>query len=159
MPRPAVILSMSAARSQRRMWSILRQAIGGDIIFDFDKSISFEGDSGPYLLYTHARCASLLEKGKDTEPHFSETTPVTALERSLSSCEVVFTETIESLSPQKMVTYLFSIAQEFNSFYASTQIITDDVLATAHHLAIVKRTKMVLKEGLSILGIGAPERM
>lgn len=139
--------------------AVLRSKPGININFDPEASLSFEGDSGPYLLYTHARCSSLLEKGKDIEPHFSEATPVTALERNLSSCEVVFTETIESLSPQKMVTYLFRVAQEFNSFYGSTQIITDDVLVTAHHLAIVKRTKMVLKEGLSILGISAPERM
>ena len=66
---------------------------------------------------------------------------------------------VETLAPQKLVTYLFEIAQLFNSFYGSTQIITDNKEDSEHYLAIVKRLKAVLKEGLWVLGISAPEKM
>lgn len=140
--------------------AVLRSKPGININFDPETSLSFEGDSGPYLLYTHARCASLLEKGveKKYSPTFGEIAP-SNLERHLASFEVVLTETISTLSPQKMVTYLFKVAQNFNTFYANTQILSDDKTASEHSLAIVQRTKMVLKEGLEILGIAAPEKM
>lgn len=140
--------------------SVLRSKPGININFDPETSLSFEGDSGPYLMYTHARCASLLEKGneKDLHPKFSDVTNI-ELEKELSFFEVMLTESIEALSPQKVVTYLFSIAQKFNNFYATTQIISEDKIKSEHNLAIVKRTKFILREGLNVLGINAPEKM
>lgn len=140
--------------------SVLRSKPGININFDPEVSLSFDGDSGPYLLYTHARCASLLEKGstQGVEPMFKDYIP-NVLERRLISFEQILTESIEEIAPQKLVAYLFLTAQLFNGFYAEVQIISDDKEKTAHNLAIVKRVKAVLKEGLYILGIEAPERM
>lgn len=141
--------------------AVLRAKPGMNINFDPDLSLSFEGDSGPYLLYTHARTASLLEKGrtKGYEPEFSKETPATPLERALLQYELVLTDAINELHPQKLVTYLFEVAQLFNGFYSSTQIVGDDREISAHYLAITLRTKSVLKEGLFVLGISGPERM
>ncbi|HAT68739.1 MAG: arginine--tRNA ligase [Candidatus Yonathbacteria bacterium RIFOXYC2_FULL_47_9] len=140
--------------------AVLRSKPGMNINFDPELSLSFEGDSGPYLLYTHARCASLLEKGieRGYEPKFKES-PTTELERTLMQYEFELSCAVETLAPQKLVTYLFEIAQLFNSFYGSTQIITDNKEDSEHYLAIVKRLKAVLKEGLWVLGISAPEKM
>lgn len=138
--------------------SVLRSKPGININFDPESSLSFEGDSGPYLLYTHARCASLLEKGKDTTPSFGEY-EVTTLEKNLIHAEEIFVKTIEDLSPQTLVTYLFSVAQLFNGWYAEVQIISDDKDKTAHNLALVTRVKNILNKGLYILGIEAPMSM
>jgi arginyl-tRNA synthetase len=140
--------------------AVLRSKPGININFDPEQSLSFEGDSGPYLLYTHARSASLLEKGRARgyEPLFKNI-PVTILERQLAQYELELSGAVDGLAPQKLVTYLFEVAQLFNSFYATTQFITDDKEISEHYLAIVKRMKSVLAEGLWVLGISAPERM
>lgn len=140
--------------------AVLRSKPGMNINFDPDTSLSFEGDSGPYLLYTHARCASLLEKGKTHgyEPKFKDT-PATDLERALIQHELVLRDSIENIAPQKLVTYLFEISQLFNSFYSSTQIISENKETSEHYLAVVKRLKAVLKESLWVLGISAPDKM
>jgi arginyl-tRNA synthetase len=139
--------------------AVLRSKPGININFDPETSLSFEGDSGPYLMYTHARMSSLLDKGGIANPEFGNL-PVTELEREVLHYEEVLTDAIETLSPQKLVSYLFSIAQSFNSYYASHQILVEgDTYGNAHRLAIVVRTKCILKEGLYILGCNAPERM
>lgn len=138
--------------------SVLRSKPGININFDPETSLSFEGDSGPYLLYSHARCASLLDKGNVT-PTWGKY-PATQIEKKLIHFERTLEETINELAPQKLVTYLFSTAQLFNAYYAQQQIIiVGDESGNAHRLMIVKRTKEVLSRGLHVLGIIAPTRM
>ncbi len=139
--------------------AVLRSKPGININFDPETSLSFEGDSGPYLMYTHARTSSLLDKGGIANPEFGDL-PVTALEREIIHYEEVLQDVIETLSPQKLVSYLFTIAQSFNSYYASNQILVEgDTVGNSHRLAIVKRVQHILKDGLYILGCNAPERM
>ncbi|MDO8603866.1 MAG: arginine--tRNA ligase [bacterium] len=140
--------------------AVLRAKPGMNINFDPDSSLSFEGDSGPYLLYTHARTASLLEKGKEKgyEVKFGNI-PAGDLERALLHYELILKEATENLAPQKLVTYLFEVAQLFNGFYAVNQIITENKENSEHYLAVVKRVKTVLKDGLWVLGISAPDKM
>ncbi|MEN9881382.1 MAG: hypothetical protein RLZZ308_565 [Candidatus Parcubacteria bacterium] len=141
--------------------SVLRSKPGININFDPDVSLSFEGDSGPYLMYTHARASSLLDKGasQGIAPMFGDI-PSTSLEHLLLHYEDVLEDVIETLSPQKLVAYLFSITQEFNGYYASQQILVEgDTTGNAHRLAIVARARAILKDGLHVLGCNAPERM
>ena len=140
--------------------AVLRSKPGININFDPELSLSFEGDSGPYLLYTHARSASLLEKGhaRGYEPMFKNI-PATMLERNLAQYEFELLGAVEELAPQKLLTYLFEVAQLFNGWYAQVQIVSDDRENSEHYLAIVKRMKAVLARGLWVLGISAPERM
>lgn len=139
--------------------AVLRSKPGININFDPETSLSFEGDSGPYLMYTHARTSSLLDKGGVENPEFGNL-PVTVLEREMLHYEEVLKDVIETLSPQKLVSYLFTIAQSFNSYYASTQVLVEgDVAGNSHRLAIVKRVQHILKDGLYVLGCNAPERM
>lgn len=139
--------------------AVLRSKPGININFDPEVSLSFEGDSGPYLMYTHARTSSLIDKGGIENPEFGDF-PVTLLEREMLHYEEVMKDVIETLSPQKLVSYLFTIAQSFNSYYASNQILVEgDTTGNSHRLAIVKRVKYILKDGLHVLGCNAPERM
>ncbi len=141
--------------------AVLRSKPGININFDPEASLSFEGDSGPYLLYTHARCSSLLDKGNEEKGYTTKfrSTPPSDLERLLATFDLILKESIETLAPQKLVTYLFKVAQGFNSFYGNTQIISDNKEVSEHNLAIVNRVRSVLRHGLYVLGIEAPNRM
>ncbi len=143
-------------------YSILRQAPGRDVIFDFEKAISFEGDSGPYLQYTNARINSLLEKGKEMgiNPVFKKDESVSVLEKILVRFPEVVAEAYENTAPHAIVTYLTEVAGLFNAFYANNQIVDlEKKEISAHRLAIALSTGQVLKNGLSVLGISSPEKM
>jgi arginyl-tRNA synthetase len=142
--------------------TILRAKPGSNINFDPETSLSFDGDSGPYLLYTHARCASLLDKASSQgfEPNKSSLENISEVERKLMHYKEVLQTVVNEIAPQKLVTYLFELAQEFNGFYNDNTIIdVENKITTEHRLYIVNETKKILKEALSALGINAPERM
>ena len=108
-------------------YSILRQAIGGDIIFDFDKSISFEGDSGPYLQYACVRANSVLEKAISqgvTLGNAPKVTPweTTELEKYLYRFPEVVERAGKEYAPHYIVTYLTELASAFNSSYAKEKL-------------------------------------
>lgn len=143
-------------------YSILRQAIGGDIIFDFDKSISFEGDSGPYLQYSVVRANSLLQKSEGVV-EMSEKLPqdweTTNLERLLERFPGVVARAGTEYAPHHIVTYLIDLAGEFNSFYASHKIIDSADLTSPYRLALTQAFAEVMTSGLNLLGIKVPSRM
>jgi len=143
-------------------FSILRQHSGKDIIFDIDKSVSFEGDSGPYLMYTHARANSLIEKGQS-----DGVVPIDAQElfgaknlmRQIVRFDDVVKRAAEEYSPNFLVEYLLEVSSAFNSWYANEQMITEDKNISAQKLSIVNKLKDVLARGLNILAISAPLKM
>lgn len=143
-------------------YSILRQAIGGDIIFDFEKSISFEGDSGPYLQYSATRANSVLEKARKEglKPDVKKPTDsAPPFERLLA----YFPETVERAAkeraPHLIVTYLTKLAGEFNSYYAHETIADKSDVYSPYKIALTKAFRQVMENGLWILGIQVPSRM
>ncbi|MFZ2522131.1 MAG: arginine--tRNA ligase [Minisyncoccia bacterium] len=148
-------------------YSILRQAIGGDIVFDFEKSISFEGDSGPYLQYSAVRANSILKKVEstngagDTEAvaEVPENWKTTNLERYLERFFSVVEKAGREYAPHYLVTYLTELAGEFNSFYASGKIIDENDPVSSYKLYITKAFAQVMTDGLSLLAIKVPEKM
>ncbi|HLD34994.1 MAG TPA: DALR anticodon-binding domain-containing protein, partial [Patescibacteria group bacterium] len=144
-------------------YSILKQNIGTNIIYDFDRSISFEGDSGPYLQYTYARAKSVL--AKVTERHGVSTGTVDTpclqvsnnLERLLYRFPEVVARAAVEYEPHFVATYLIELASAFNNFYAHNQIIGSE--EENYRLALTHAVSIVLKNGLCILGIQASERM
>ena len=145
-------------------YSILRQAIGGDIIFDFDKSISFEGDSGPYLQYACVRANSVLEKAISqgvTLGNAPKVTPweTTELEKYLYRFPEVVERAGKEYAPHYIVTYLTELASAFNSSYAKEKIIDKEDLSSPYKIALTQATAHILKSGLNLLGIKVPERM
>lgn len=160
-------------------FAILRSKPGSNINFDPETSLSFEGDSGPYLMYTHARICSLLEKattppnplsykgerelpflhrkglGDGEIPKNWKSLPIESL---LMQFPVVVEKAQLDYAPHYMVTYLLQLAQEFNSWYGNTKMIDTDEQAP-YRLAICNDVKTTLKEGMWMLGMNAPEKM
>lgn len=136
-------------------YSMLRVNAISDIAFDIEASVSFEGDSGPYLQYTYARCKSVLRRAQDvgTLGHLGNVEE-RALARSISQFPDVVAEAAGNFSPNTICTYLFHLAQEFNLFYAKHQIIGNNL-----RLALTEATAQVLHNGLYLLGIETMERM
>ena len=155
-------------------YSILRQAAGRDIIFDFDQSLSFEGDSGPYLQYTHARTCSVLEKagskadqGQPFNPNpsassgqVSQGSPFadSPLPRLLARFPEIVHRASWEREPHYVANYLIEIAREFNSFYGNMQIL-DGASNQPYKLALTKAVGLTLKNVLWLLGIAAPSKM
>jgi arginyl-tRNA synthetase len=143
-------------------FAILRAKPGQNINFDPETSLSFEGDSGPYLQYTHARISALLEKASELgmSPHYSDDEPVTDLERVMVQFETVITNAIAEYAPQYIVTYLLELARTFNSFYGSSKVVdSENKLVSEHRLALSCATQQILRNGLQLLAIQAPDRM
>lgn len=143
-------------------FSILRTKPGQNINFDPETSLSFEGDSGPYLQYTHARISSLLEKGRENgiEANYSNDVEITDVEKILYRFPEIVESAIIEYAPQHVVVYLLQVAQAFNSYYGANKIIDlENLEVSSHRLAIARATQIVLKNGLELLGIVAPEKM
>jgi arginyl-tRNA synthetase len=145
-------------------FSILKIAPGKDIAFDFDKSLSFEGDSGPYLQYTHARLCALLDKAHDAGISFEHgyvvENPEKELERTLLAYHNVLGKTYEDLGPHHLIQYLLALTRVFNSMYARAQIVDENNKDTSsYYVMLAQATKNILAHGLHVLGIVAPERM
>lgn len=142
-------------------FSVLRQAAGKNIVFDPEQSLSFEGDSGPYLQYTYARTQSLLQKGAEANvtPVLGDIASPEELARTLYRFPEVVTEAQQQNAPHHVANYLIEIARAFNSWYGNTQILDDDAEQSAHRLAIVDAVGTTIKNGLNVLGIEAPDKM
>lgn len=141
-------------------YMILRQAIGNDIVFDIEKSVSIEGDSGVYLQYAYARTNSLLAKAKMLTPsvNTNELGNTRQIERLLYRFPEVVERAGKEYAPHYITTYLTELASSFNNFYAREQIISEDD-ESPYRLMITKAFNIVMKNGLTILGIPAPEKM
>ena len=150
-------------------YSVLKQTIGKDIIFDFEKSLSFEGDSGPYLQYATVRANSILKKipqgpslGTKDGP-WEEGVPdgwqTTNLERMFERFPSVVEKAGEECSPSYISTHLIQLAGEFNSFYASHKIIDGTDSTSPYKLAMTQSFSNVMTYGLNLLGIKVPDEM
>ncbi|MEK7452946.1 MAG: arginine--tRNA ligase [Patescibacteria group bacterium] len=141
-------------------YSIARVSAGSNIVFDFNKSVAVEGDTGPYLQYTHTRCTSLLFKAPKATIDYKVMSDygITRIDRLLYRFPEVVLRSAENYDQHYVAIYLFSLASEFNSWYAKEKIL-DGGDNQSHKLAIVKAVKITIKNGLNLLGIEAPERM
>lgn len=143
-------------------YSILRQSIGGDIIFDFDKSISFEGDSGPYLQYSAVRARSILKKAEgivSASRALPDSWETTDLERILERFPDIVARAGSEYAPHHIANYLIELSSTFNSFYADHKIVDVEDIASPYKLAITQAFGGVMTKGLHLLGIKVPERM
>ena len=142
-------------------YSILKQAIGGDIVYDFEKSVSFEGDSGPYLLYTAVRAKSVLEKAKDEgiKLKIMSGIEVTEIEKILSRFPQIVQGAENDNAPHKLASYLIELSATFNSWYAHTTIVVKGDKESPYRVAITEAVRTVPENGLDLLGIKVPNRM
>lgn len=142
-------------------YSILRQAIGGDIIFDFEKSVSFEGDSGPYLQYSCVRALSVVDKAGEHGKEGKITSPelVTDLEKMLTWYAEIVERAGKEYAPHYLATYLIELAGEFNTYYAHNKIIDAGDPLSPYKVELTKAFAQTMKDGLYLLGIEVPSKM
>jgi arginyl-tRNA synthetase len=142
-------------------FSILRAMAGKDINFDPDTSLSFEGDSGPYLQYSTVRAQSILVKAGDVDdqPLSLVGWQTTDLEKILIHFPEVVQHAIQDWSPHFIVTYLLELAQAFNSWYGNTKIIDQEGSTMPYKLALTKAFAQTMNNGLLLLDIRVPDKM
>jgi arginyl-tRNA synthetase len=135
-----------------------------DYVFDWDRMLAFEGNTGPYLQYANARIRSIFRRAGVTPPEPG--TPVTLgepQERALALQLLRFGEAVQAAadasSPSKLCSYLFDLATSFTTFYEACRVLVDDEATRTSRLALCDVTARVLECGLSLLGMEAPEQM
>ena len=140
-------------------YAFLKQRIGPDIIYDPAESVSLEGNSGPYLQYAHARARSVLAKAGKQSAKTVETLEAgeRSLAREIGRYPAIVQKAVEDLMPHHICTYLYELAQAFNRFYEHNRVVDDP--REAERLVLVALYADVLKDGLTLLGIVAPDKM
>jgi arginyl-tRNA synthetase len=143
-------------------YAFLRVGVGGDIVFDASKALSFDGDTGPYLLYVYARCKSLLKNGGEgatIEGDALEDTVVKELLGLVSRVNETVLSSSINYSPSILSQYAFDLAQLFNNFYQQIRILEAPEKDRASLLAITRVSMLALKECLKLLGIDTVDEM
>ena len=134
-----------------------------DIDFYWDRALNFDGETGPYVQYTHARCCSVLRKaGEQTaQPDYAslEDPQAQALLRALDELPGVIREAVRRNEPYLVTRHCVEMAQCYNRFYYEHQILIDDPAVRAARVALTDAARRCIAIGLRLLGIQAPERM
>ena len=134
-----------------------------DIVFDPEESISFDGETGPYLQYTHARACSILRKAGAVKGKLDYGLLVSAQEKNLISMLAAFAGKVDDSAahyrPHVLCRYLLDLAQVFNEFYHSSPVISENKELMKARLQLVDAVRQVMLNGLTCLGIYAPEEM
>lgn len=137
-----------------------------DYIFDWDRMLSFDGNTAPYLQYAHARICSIFRRANVERSSVRSVQPqlLQPQERALALRILRFDsavwELIDTLSPHKLCTYLYDLASDFTSFYEHCPVLkaeSDDIRQS--RLTLCDATARTLHQGLALLGIRAPEQM
>lgn len=146
-------------------YAFLKVGVGRDVIFDFDKSISFDGDTGPYLLYVYARCSSIIRelgaggmKGS-AGSQYSTNPIVRDLLKHISSYKAYVLNSGASYSPSILCQYLFDLGQKFNTFYQDIRIKETEGSDRDYLINIVLSTMKIMENGLGLLGIDVVNEM
>jgi arginyl-tRNA synthetase len=136
-----------------------------DYVFDWNRMLSFDGNTAPYLLYAVARINSIFRKAEaDPEGGFAEASPLEtetehALARKLMGFANALELTLNDLRPHHLCTYLYELASAYSSFNNADRVLVDEAEVRARRLLLCARTRTVLKTGLELLGIRTLEKM
>lgn len=160
--KTARIVALSAMK-----YGDLSNQASKDYIFDIDRFTSFEGDTGPYILYTIVRIKSILAKYKEQGGKLEETALQNAVSESEKALMLEITKfnamveaAAEEIAPHKVCAYIYDLANAFNHFYHETKILTEeDEDKKAGWIALLLLTRDILETCIDMLGFSAPERM
>jgi len=155
----AEIIGIGALR-----YNIIKVQPEKDIVFKWEEALNFEGNASPFIQYSHARACSILSKKKDeikdidasVFDHISEI----SLIKKLAGFPLLINDACEGCKPHSITTYLFEVASKFNQFYRDCPVLPEkDTSLRKARLSLVNATRIVLKNGLDLLGIVAPGEM
>lgn len=136
-----------------------------DVSFKWEKLLNFDGETGPYVQYTYARCASILRKVEDFSPansiDYTLLTDVDSMEllKELSRFPKVVVDASEKYEPSVVARFAVDVAQAFNKFYNANRINVEDKATRDARVTLVYLTKKVIKDAMALLGIDCPEQM
>jgi arginyl-tRNA synthetase len=135
-----------------------------DVNFEWEKVLTFEGETGPYVQYTHARACSVLRKADQPVRADADCAPLTQdeefdLVRLLADYPAVLRRAAEGYEPFFVTDYLLTLSERFNKYYHNYRILTDEAAVREARLLLVKGVQLVIQSGLQLLGIRAPEEM
>ena len=136
-----------------------------DVQFDWDEILNFNGETGPYVQYTHARYKSVLRKyGKDVPPVGADLgllaeTETAEVIKQLAAFPRTISRAAEGHEPSYIASYLIELCTVANRFYNAHRVVSEDEALTAARIALVYAITVVLKNGLGLLGIKAPDEM
>lgn len=146
-------------------YEMIKQDLDKIITFDLSKSMSLEGDTAPYIQYTHARSSGILEKA-DIEPNFEKSFELLknpfeiSLIKEIGKFELSIMDAVNNYSPKVIARYCHTLSVAFNAFYEHVKVLDDknDSLKN-ERLCLVLSFKLTLHKALGLLGISAPEQM
>ncbi len=149
------------------VYGILSQNRKMDLVFDWDKMLSFEGNSAPYLMYTHARAMSVLRKAPVATPEGAaagwEVGELSTSERVLVGTLLQYPRVLEDARsehlPHRLANFLYQLCQDFNSFYNTENILQSQSPQRDLRLALTSLTASVLRSGAALLTLRVPDRM
>jgi arginyl-tRNA synthetase len=135
-----------------------------DVEFDWDEILSFEGETGPYVQYTHARLASIQRKAADRgegggAPDWSALEDARGVLLRIGRFPDVIRSAARNAEPSEVTTWLLGLSREVNGWYAAHRVLGQDSGVTAARLALVRASQLAIAAGLKLLGIAAPEEM
>ena len=145
------------------LWSVLYNSRIKDVTFSWDKVLNFDGETAPYVQYTHARSCSVLRKAGERPASFDasllDDPESVALLKAIAAFPEAVKGAAEKYEPYVVARSVMQIANAFNRFYYEQRIMADDANVRAARLALTDATRQTLKNGLNLLGLSAPERM